>query len=387
MEKPWSLTPYKAELSPERPKEKAEEGKKERRRRLALPGHGYVDKDQEISLGAKGHFDKDRHGRIKPWKMLRDKKVYNQEEEEKKEEFIRKVAKSLKAKEVEGGEEEGGGEDEAGGSGKGGPASVYGPALPGNIKAPVELERWEKSAESLPAGVFSTAGKKQAAAGLEIRQCTGEVPSGTRPDRYGGRFFKEPAVPAAEESPRLAPTAAVADFKRRRQETAAERLARKASKSHKQNLDEYNELMEKIPVHRQKAEEAKEEAVEEAVEGVDVNELVKRKVPRLSMTCYPQGIKNQSKAEVIKDIKGLNRSAHVKSMNKGRSCGDCGKMFAGRAGLRYHKKKEHGVVSVQAWNLVGDEVLERRGGVREKVQVEVKAEVEDTFCNLDPLSP
>ena len=128
------------------------------------------------------------------------------------------------------------------------------------IKAPVELERWEKSAESLPAGVFSTAGKKQAAAGLEIRQCTGEVPSGTRPDRYGGRFFKEPAVPAAEESPRLAPTAAVADFKRRRQETAAERLARKASKSHKQNLDEYNELMEKIPVHRQKAEEAKEEA-------------------------------------------------------------------------------------------------------------------------------
>ena len=249
MEKPWSLTPYKPELSPERPKEKAEEGKKERRRRLALPGHGYVDKDQEISLGAKGHFDKDRHGRIKPWKMLRDKKVYNQEEEEKKEEFIRKVAKSLKAKEVEGGEEEGGGEDEAGGSGKGGPASVYGPALPGNIKAPVELERWEKCAESLPAGVFSTAGKKQAAAGLEIRQCTGEVPSGTRPDRYGGRFFKEPAVPAAEESPRLAPTAAVADFKRRRQETAAERLARKASKSHKQNLDEYNELMEKIPVH------------------------------------------------------------------------------------------------------------------------------------------
>ena len=257
MEKPWSLTPYKPELSPERPKEKAEEGKKERRRRLALPGHGYVDVEQGISLGAKGHFDKDRHGRIKPWKMLRDKKVYNQEEEEKKEEFIRKVAKSLKAKEVEGGEEEGGGEDEAGGSGKGGPASVYGPALPGNIKAPVELERWEKSAESLPAGVFSTAGKKQAAAGLEIRQCTGEVPSGTRPDRYGKRFFKEPA---AEESPRLAPTAAVADFKRRRQETAAERLARKASKSHKQNLDEYNELMEKIPVHRQKAEEAKEEA-------------------------------------------------------------------------------------------------------------------------------
>ena len=151
-------------------------------------------------------------------------------------------------------------------------------------------------------------------------------------------------------------------------------------------------VVEEVEEVAKKAEEAKEEAVEKAVEGVDVNELVKRKVPRLSMTCYPQGIKNQSKAEVIKDIKGLNRSAHVKSMNKGRarktiSCGDCGKMFAGRAGLRYHKKKEHGVVSVQAWNLVGDEVLERRGGVREKVQVEVKAEVEDTFCNLDPLSP
>jgi len=251
VERPWSLTPFQPERSPERPKGGVEEGRRERRRRLALPGHGYVEVEQEISLGAKGHYDRDRHGRIKPWKMLRDKKVWDQEEEEKKEEFVRKVAKALKAKAGEGGDEEGGGEAAAGGSGQGGSVSVsvYGPALPGNLRAPVELERWQKSAESLPAGVFSTAGKKQAAAGLEIRQCTGEVPSGTRPDRYRGRFFKEPAVPAAEETPSLAPTAAVADFKRRRQETAAERLARKASKSHKQNLEEYNELMEKIPAH------------------------------------------------------------------------------------------------------------------------------------------
>ena len=32
---------------------------------------------------------------------------------------------------------------------------------------------------------------------------------------------------------------------------AAERLAKKAYKSHKDNLEEYNELMEKLPVHNE----------------------------------------------------------------------------------------------------------------------------------------
>jgi hypothetical protein len=48
---------------------------------------------------------------------------------------------------------------------------------------------------------------------------------------------------------RLPPTKAVEEFKRRRTETEADRLAKKAVKSHKTNLDEFNELMDKQPAH------------------------------------------------------------------------------------------------------------------------------------------
>ena len=82
------------------------------------------------------------------------------------------------------------------------------------------------------------------------------------------------------EPPPLPPTTVVADFKRRRKETEAERfvtlnycimlhnfnfmllsgiystylasrLAKKASKSHKRNISEFNDLMEKLPVHNE----------------------------------------------------------------------------------------------------------------------------------------
>ena len=88
-------------------------------------------------------------------------------------------------------------------------------------------------------------------------------------------------VAGASEPPPLPPTTVVADFKRRRKETEAERfaflkhlelvlqyfdepiilallskhlasrLAKKASKSHKRNLSEFNDLMEKLPVHNE----------------------------------------------------------------------------------------------------------------------------------------
>merc|ERR1712192_137897 len=112
---------------------------------------------------------------------------------------------------------------------------VYGPALPNNRKAPVKLPPRKTEADE-----------------YAVRQMTSELLAGTRHDRNAGRMFKKGSSAASNsEPPPLPPTTVVADFKRRRQETEAERLAKKASKSHKRNLSEFNDLMEKLPVHNE----------------------------------------------------------------------------------------------------------------------------------------
>jgi len=77
-------------------------------------------------------------------------------------------------------------------------------------------------------------------------------PITSQTSRYAGRMFKvAKPVAGGSEPPPLPPTTVVADFKRRRQENEAERLARKAAKSHKKNISEFNDLMEKLPVHNE----------------------------------------------------------------------------------------------------------------------------------------
>lgn len=214
---------------------------------MALPGAGMVYIDQEVSMASAGRLDKDRSGKEVPWRKLRNKRKYNQEEEEQKAAMVRRVANNIRERGgLEGGEEEEDGQGSnqgfrtgdttpwsrsaprAGGSRQEEPAA-YGPALPGGHKPPVRLEQ--------------EAGER-----FVLRQETSELPSGTRPDRYRGRLYKELPAGAAEME-RLPPTKAVEEFKRRRAETEADRLAKKAVKSHKTNLDEFNELMDKQPAH------------------------------------------------------------------------------------------------------------------------------------------
>jgi len=244
----WSLTPYKegnspprsnAQPGPSKPtvKEKEEEEetkKKERRRRIAVPTMFGI--DQEISLAAHGKMDTDKGGKEKPWRKLRIKPEFNMAEEERKRAFVERVTETLKEKLKDG--SLGGAEDEKS-TGKEDDDSeedqVYGPALPNNRKAPVKLPERKTEADE-----------------YAVRQITAELPAGTRPDRYAGRMFKvAKSTPGASEPPPLPPTTVVADFKRRRKETEAERLAKKASKSHKRNLSEFNDLMEKLPVHNE----------------------------------------------------------------------------------------------------------------------------------------
>jgi len=243
----WSLTPYKegnspprsnAQPGPSKPtvkeKEEEETKKKERRRRIAVPTMFGI--DQEISLAAHGKMDTHKGGKEKPWRKLRIKPEFNMAEEERKRAFVERVTETLKEKLKDG--SLGGDEDEKS-TGKEDEDSeedqVYGPALPNNRKAPVKLPARKTEADE-----------------YAVRQITAELPAGTRPDRYAGRMFKvAKPVAGASEPPPLPPTTVVADFKRRRKETEAERLAKKASKSHKRNLSEFNDLMEKLPVHNE----------------------------------------------------------------------------------------------------------------------------------------
>jgi len=234
----WSLTPLvegsssTSQSGSNKPKEK-EENKKKGKRRIAGPTMFGI--DQEISLAAHGKMDVDKGGKEKPWRKLRIKPKFNREEEERKRDFIEKVAGTLKEKLKDGTlvgsnddstavQEDSSDEDQ-----------VYGPALPGNRKAPVKLPPRKTEADE-----------------YAVRQITAELPAGTRPDRYAGRMFKvAKPVAGGSEPPPLPPTTVVADFKRRRQENEAERLARKAAKSHKKNISEFNDLMEKLPVHNE----------------------------------------------------------------------------------------------------------------------------------------
>jgi len=242
----WSLTPYKEGNSPTRPtvqpaagpskpaEEKAEEEpkkKKERRRRVAVPTMFGI--DQEISLAAHGKMDTDKGGKVKPWRKLRIKPEFNMAEEERKRAFVERVTETLKEKLKDG--SLGGDQSKAGEDSSSEEDQVYGPALPNNRKAPVKLPPRKTEADE-----------------YAVRQMTAELPAGTRPDRYAGRMFKVASSAAGtSEPPPLPPTTVVADFKRRRQETEAERLAKKAAKSHKRNLSEFNDLMEKLPVHNE----------------------------------------------------------------------------------------------------------------------------------------
>lgn len=210
-----------------------EESKKERRRRIAVPTMFGI--EQEISLAAHGKMDTTKGGKEKPWRKLRMKPEFNMAEEERKRAFVERVTETLKDKLKDG--SLGGDEDEnkAVKEDDDEEDQVYGPALPNNRKAPVKLPARKSEAEE-----------------YAVRQRTAEVPTGTRPDRYAGRLFKvAQSLPGASEAPPLPPTTVVADFKRRRKETEAERLAKKASKSHKRNLSEFNDLMEKLPVHNE----------------------------------------------------------------------------------------------------------------------------------------
>lgn len=159
------MTPYKEEDSPPRKKKKeSKEEKKERRRRVAKSALVYM--EQEVSLGAMGRMDVKRNGEERPWRKLRIKKTVDEEEEERKAAFLRKVAKDLKEKgvldkmeeDVRRKEQE---ED-----------MVFGPALPGNVKAPVKAET-----------ITSKSSKEGEQQKLVLRQCTAELPSGSRPDR------------------------------------------------------------------------------------------------------------------------------------------------------------------------------------------------------------
>jgi len=122
--------------------------------------------DQEISLAAHGKMDVDKGGKEKPWRKLRIKPKFNREEEERKRDFIEKVADTLKEKLKDGTlvgsnddssavQEDSSDEDQ-----------VYGPALPGNRKAPVKLPPRKTEADE-----------------YVVRQITAELPAGTRPDR------------------------------------------------------------------------------------------------------------------------------------------------------------------------------------------------------------
>jgi len=214
-------------------KEKEEEmKKKDRRRRIAVPTMFGI--DQEISLAAHGKMDTDKGGKEKPWRKLRMKPDFNMAEEERKRAFVERVTETLKEKLKDGSV---GGDQDGTNTGKKDDEEdqVYGPALPNNRKAPVKLPPRKTEAEE-----------------YAVRQITAELPAGTRPDRYAGRMFKVAKSNAgASEPPPLPSTTVVADFKRRRKETEAERLAKKASKSHKRNLSEFNDLMEKLPVHNE----------------------------------------------------------------------------------------------------------------------------------------
>jgi hypothetical protein len=137
--------------------------------------------DQEVSMACAGRLDVDRSGREKPWRKLRNKRTYDQEEEEQKAALVRRVASNIRERGgLEGGEEEEGpgssqgfrtgdttpwarSAPRAGGARQEEPAA-YGPALPGGNKAPVRLEQG--------------AGDR-----FVLRQETSELPSGTRPDR------------------------------------------------------------------------------------------------------------------------------------------------------------------------------------------------------------
>lgn len=191
--------------------------------------------DQEISLAAHGRMDTQKGGKEKPWRKLRIKPEFNMAEEERKRAFVERVTGTLREKLKDG--SLGGGEDEpnAGEEDDDKEDQVYGPALPNNRKAPVKLPPRKTEADE-----------------YAVRQITAELPAGTRPDRYAGRMFKvAQSAAGTSEPPPLPPTTVVADFKRRRKETEAERLAKKASKSHKRNLSEFNDLMEKLPVHNE----------------------------------------------------------------------------------------------------------------------------------------
>jgi len=247
----WSLTPYKEGNSPPRrpnvagpskpvvevkeaEEEETKTKKKERRRRVAVPTMFGI--DQEISLAAMGRMDTDKGGKVKPWRKLRIKPEFNMAEEERRRAFVERVTETLKVKLKDGTLGKEGDESKAGGEGSSSEEDqVYGPALPNNRKAPVKLPPRKTEADE-----------------YAVRQMTAELPAGTRPDRYAGRMFKKASSAAGtSEPPPLPPTTVVADFKRRRQETEAERLAKKASKSHKRNLSEFNDLMEKLPVHNE----------------------------------------------------------------------------------------------------------------------------------------
>jgi len=217
-------------------KEKEEEEemnkKKERRRRIAVPTMFGI--DQEISLAAHGRMDTVKSGKEKPWRKLRIKPEFNMAEEERKRAFVERVTETLKEKLKDG--SLGGSEDKPNaGEEDEEEDQVYGPALPNNRKAPVKLPPRKTEADE-----------------YAVRQITAELPAGTRPDRYAGRMFKvAKSTAGTSEPPPLPPTTVVADFKRRRKETEAERLAKKASKSHKRNISEFNDLMEKLPVHNE----------------------------------------------------------------------------------------------------------------------------------------
>ena len=97
----WSLTPLvegsssTSQSGPNKQEEK-EENKKKGKRRIAGPTMFGI--DQEISLAAHGKMDVDKGGKEKPWRKLRIKPKFNREEEERKRDFIEKVAVTLKEK-------------------------------------------------------------------------------------------------------------------------------------------------------------------------------------------------------------------------------------------------------------------------------------------------
>ena len=90
------MQPAAGPSKPAEVKEDETKKKKERRRRVAVPTMFGI--DQEISLAAHGKMDTDKGGKVKPWRKLRIKPKFNREEEERKRDFIEKVAGTLKEK-------------------------------------------------------------------------------------------------------------------------------------------------------------------------------------------------------------------------------------------------------------------------------------------------